>query len=101
MVKSLRLRIAAFGAVDGGSNPPGAIFIILENNIKKQTLIDYMIKKGRLNTLTISLNVIGFALLFLGGALIRFSKDEVYSILGGFVLAGGVAVLSITRLVSK
>ena len=60
-----------------------------------------MAKEGRLNTLVISLDVIGFALIFLGGALIRFSKDEVYSVLGGFVLAGGVAVLSITRLISK
>jgi len=60
-----------------------------------------MNQKGKLNTLIISLDIIGFALIFIGAALIRFSKDEVISIIGGFVLAGGVAVLSLTRLIQK
>lgn len=60
-----------------------------------------MTKKAKSNILLIALDIIGFALLFVGGALIRFSKEEVLSILGGFVLAGGVAVLSLSRLFSK
>ena len=59
-----------------------------------------MTKKGKSN-LIIGLDIIGFALLFIGGALIRYSKDEIFSIIGGFVLAGGVAVLSLTRLIPK
>ena len=58
-----------------------------------------MLKKASLRTLLVSLDVIGFLILLTGGALIRFAKDEVLAITGGFVLAGGVAVLSITRLI--
>ena len=57
-------------------------------------------KKG-VNNLIIALDVIGFSLILLGGALIRFSKDEIISIIGGFVIAGGIVVLSITRLVTR
>ncbi len=53
------------------------------------------------NILIVSLDVIGFALLLLGAVLIRYAKDEITSILGGFVLAGGVTLLSLTRLISK
>jgi len=60
-----------------------------------------MVKKGETKALIISLDIIGFALLFVGGLLIRFSKDDIFSIIGGFVLAGGVAVLSLTRLIPK
>lgn len=58
-------------------------------------------RQGRINTLILSLDVIGFALLLLGAGLIRYTKDEVTSILGGFVLAGGVTLLSLTRLIGK
>ena len=58
-------------------------------------------KKGKLNVLLLSLDIIGFAILLIGAALIRFSKDEITSIIGGFVLAGAVAILSITRLIKK
>ena len=58
-------------------------------------------KQGKINTLILSLDVIGFALLLLGAGLIRYTKDEVTSILGGFVLAGGVTLLSLTRLIGK
>lgn len=58
-------------------------------------------KKGGINPIIVALDVIGFILLFVGAGLIRFSKDEVISILGGFVLAGGVTILSITRLIQK
>ena len=58
-----------------------------------------MTRKG--SALLIGLDVIGFALLIVGGVLIRFSGSDVYSIIGGFVLAGGVAVLSLTRLIPK
>ena len=56
-------------------------------------------KKGKANTLLIALDVVGFSLLFLGGALIRFSRDDVISAIGGFVLAGGVTILTLTRLI--
>ncbi|MBI2146168.1 hypothetical protein HYU22_02415 [Candidatus Woesearchaeota archaeon] len=58
-------------------------------------------KTGKIPPLALSLDIIGFALVFLGAALIRFARDEIFSILGGFVMAGGVAVLSITRLIQK
>ena len=55
-------------------------------------------KQGKVTSFFIALDVIGFAFVFLGAALIRFSREEVTAILGGFVLAGGVTLLSITRL---
>ena len=58
-------------------------------------------KKGKLNVLLLSLDIIGFAILLIGAALIRFSKDEITSIIGCFVLVGAVAILSITRLIKK
>ncbi|MEK6848566.1 MAG: hypothetical protein AABX65_02955 [Nanoarchaeota archaeon] len=57
-------------------------------------------KKGA-SSIVMALDVIGFVLLVIGGALIRFSKDEVISILGGFVLAGGVTIISITRIIGR
>ncbi len=58
-----------------------------------------MTKKG--TYLSVGLDIVGFALLLVGGALIRFSGNDVFSIIGGFVLAGGVAVLSLTRLIPR
>lgn len=58
-------------------------------------------KKGKLNVLLLSLDIIGFCLLAVGAGLIRFAKDEVITILGGFVLAGGVTILSLTRLLNR
>lgn len=55
--------------------------------------------KGRLNNLVLALDVIGFVTIVVGAGIIRYSKDEIVSILGGFVLAAGVTVISITRLV--
>jgi len=60
-----------------------------------------MKNKGKANSLLISLDIIGFVIIFIGAALIRYSSNEVYSILGGFVMAGGVAVLSLSRLIPK
>ncbi len=58
-------------------------------------------KQGKTSVLLLTLDVIGFALVFVGVGLIRFVKDEIAAILGGFVLAGGVALLSVTRLIPK
>ena len=58
-----------------------------------------MPKKG--NALLIGLDTVGFALLLVGGVMIRFATNDIFSIIGGFVLAGGVAVLSLTRLIPK
>lgn len=55
-------------------------------------------KKGA-SSLIIVLGIVGFGLVILGGALVRYSKDEVISILGGLVMAAGVTTLSISRLV--
>ena len=60
-----------------------------------------MDKKGRISSLSIAMNVIGFFLVIVGGGLIRFAKEETIAILGGFVLAGGVAILSLARYISK
>ncbi len=49
--------------------------------------------------LLFALDVIGFILVLVGAGLVRYSRDEVTSILGGFVIAGGVTLLSITRLI--
>lgn len=59
-----------------------------------------MSKVGKVNTLLIGMDVIGFSIMLTGAALIRFSKDEVLAIIGGFVLSGGIAVLSLTRYLS-
>lgn len=58
-------------------------------------------KSGKAASLLLLLDAIGFALLFIGAALVRYAKDEFLAILGGFVLAGGVAILSATRLIPK
>lgn len=58
-------------------------------------------KHGKANTILITLDIIGFIILFIGAGLVRFAKDEIIAILGGFVIAAGVAVLSITRFISK
>jgi F0F1-type ATP synthase assembly protein I len=57
--------------------------------------------KGKLNALMISMDVIGFSLLFIGAGLIRFAKDEPVAIAGGVVLAVGASVLGITRWMGK
>ena len=58
-----------------------------------------MNKKG--NSLIIAFDIVGFALVFAGAALIRYAKEETIAVIGGFVLAGGVTVLSLTRLIHK
>jgi len=58
-----------------------------------------MHKKG--TSLIIALDIVGFALVFTGAALIRYAKEETIAVIGGFVLAGGVTVLSLTRLIHK
>jgi len=58
-----------------------------------------MSKKG--TSLIIALDIVGFALVFIGAALIRYAKEEAIAVIGGFVLAGGVTVLSLTRLIHK
>jgi hypothetical protein len=60
-----------------------------------------MDKKADASSLVVGLDIIGFALVLVGAAMIRYAKDELFTIIGGFVMAGGVAVLSITRLVKK
>ena len=59
------------------------------------------LNKKALSPIVIAMDVIGFALILLGAGMIRLAKDEILAILGGFVLAGGVAVLGITRFLSK
>jgi len=58
-------------------------------------------KKGRLNALIISMDVIGFSLLLIGAGLIRFAKDEPVAIAGGAVLAVGASILGLTRWMAK
>ncbi|MDP3640607.1 MAG: hypothetical protein Q8R53_05425 [Nanoarchaeota archaeon] len=60
-----------------------------------------MEKHGKIHPFIFALDVVGFALIFVGVGLIRYARAEVISILGGFVMAGGVAVLSLTRWVGK
>lgn len=58
-------------------------------------------KQGRVMTLMFILDVIGFVFVLLGAGLIRYSREEIISIFGGFVMAGGVTLLSVTRLMQK
>ncbi len=58
-------------------------------------------KKAKGDILIISLDVVGFTLVFLGAGLIRYARDEIISILGGFVMAGGVTLISLTRMIGK
>jgi len=60
-----------------------------------------MAKKGKINSLIMGFDILGFATIFLGSVLIRFSKDEVTPIIGGLVMAIGVAVLGVSRLIPK
>lgn len=55
----------------------------------------------KVTSLIIALDIVGFALVFIGAALIRYAKEETIAVIGGFVLAGGVTVLSLTRLINK
>jgi len=47
------------------------------------------------------LDLLGFALLIVGGGLIRYAKDELISIFGGIVIAIGVGLLSFSRYIIK
>ncbi len=57
--------------------------------------------KGKFNSLLIALDIVGFVLIFVGAGLIRYSVNDINSILGGFVIAAGVTLLSLTRLIPK
>lgn len=58
-------------------------------------------KQGKLSSLIVVLDIIGFVLVLSGAGLIRYAKEEVISILGGFIIAGGVTLLSVTRLIKQ
>lgn len=60
-----------------------------------------MTRRGQSHNLLIGLDVVGFALVFVGVGLIRFAKDEIIAVIGGFVLAGAVTILGLTRLIQK
>ena len=47
------------------------------------------------------LDLLGFALLIVGGGLIRYAKDELNSIFGGIVIAIGVGLLSFSRYILR
>jgi len=47
------------------------------------------------------LDLLGFALLIVGGGLIRYAKDELISVFGGIVIAIGVGLLSFARYLPK
>ena len=57
--------------------------------------------KGKADALILSMDIIGFVMIGVGAWIVRFAKEEVLGVVGGFVMAGGVALLSITRLVRK
>jgi len=56
--------------------------------------------KGNIK-INLILNILGFALLIVGGVIIRFAKDEIFSILGGIVIAIAVGLISISRYMAK
>ncbi len=61
----------------------------------------FMGKKGIGYKLIFTMDVVGFSLILLGSLLTRYAKDEIFAILGGFVLGGGVTILALTRYITK
>lgn len=59
-----------------------------------------MVKKG-IARVPFILDLLGFALLIVGGGLIRYAKDELISVFGGVVIAIGVGLLSFSRYIIK
>ena len=58
-----------------------------------------MNQKGHFNIIKLTLDLSGFAIT-IGGALIaRFAKDEYLPIIGGIMVAVGMALLGVSRLV--
>jgi hypothetical protein len=58
-------------------------------------------KEAGLTAFIVTVDVIGFSLLFIGAGVIRFAKDEPVAIAGGLVLAVGASVLGLTRWMVK
>lgn len=54
-------------------------------------------KKGSVAIVT--LDVIGFGLIFVGAVITRYARDEVLSISGSVIVAVGLALLAISRYV--
>jgi len=46
-------------------------------------------------------DIIAFILLIVGGGLVRYAPSEIISVLGGFVMAGAVTILSLSRYLGK
>lgn len=61
----------------------------------------FMSKKGKYQALIFGLDVIGFVLILLGAAMLRFAKNEVLSILSSLIVAIGLAILGLTRIIPK
>lgn len=51
-------------------------------------------------TIKNGMDIVGFALLILGGIMLRYGKDEFTAISGGFVIAGGMTIISLSRYTS-
>lgn len=59
-----------------------------------------MTKKG-IARVPFILDFLGFALVVVGGGLIRYAREELISIFGGVVIAIGVGLLSFSRYIIK
>ena len=54
-------------------------------------------KKGKINTVKVTLDVLGFGLIFGGSILVRYSAAEQISIVGGILVSIGVGLLALAR----
>ena len=72
-----------------------------ENLIKRKSVLLGMKKKGKVNYVVVSFDIIGFSLIFIGAAIGRYANQEPLAIAGGFIMAIGVTTLALTRWISK
>ncbi|MBI4142132.1 hypothetical protein HY484_04355 [Candidatus Woesearchaeota archaeon] len=56
-----------------------------------------MNKKGKINAVKVTLDVLGFALVLGGSILVRYPAAEQMSIVGGILVSIGVGLLALSR----
>ena len=54
-------------------------------------------KKGKINTVKLTLDILGFGLIIGGSILVRYSSAEQVSIVGGILVSVGVGLLALAR----
>ncbi len=68
--------------------------------IRKKELQCFMLNKRGVFDIVRAFDIVGFVFLLIGGGLARFGNNEIVSILGTFVMAGGATILGLSRYIS-